>query len=327
MTSKYENVYINETGTVTGPYEAKGPLKKYFDYSYEDLYFNEKTWEQAEIKMIKDSIFIALSKISLTKDDIDCVISSDLLNQITPSSYSAADMPYSFIGVYAACASGVLGLFIGANMIESNRADRIVCTVSSHNNGCEKQYRYPVEYGGPKPKTTTFTTTGCASSIISRKKSKIKIESITLGKVIDSSINDVFNMGGVMAIAAFDTLKNHLNDLKRDINYYDLVLTGDLGRYGKKIFKDLALKEGNIEFNNYEDTGLMLFDEKQPVYAGASGPACSMLVCYGYIFDLMKKKKLKKVLLIATGSLHSPTMVNQKLNIPSIAHAISLEAL
>lgn len=326
MTFKYNNVYINETATTTGPYEAKGPLNKYFDHSYEDLYFNEETWEQAESKLITDVIDILLKKANITKFDTDLFISSDLLNQLTASNYAATNMPCPYIGAYAACASSTLGLTIAANLIENNNITNAICAVSSHNNGAEKQFRYPVEYGGPKPKTTTFTSTGSAAAFLSNKKSKIKIESATLGKVIDSGINDVFNMGAVMAKAAADTIYSHLKETGRTVDYYDLILTGNLGIYGKEILKEYMQTEYNITLKNYNDTGVMLYDlEKQPVYAGASGPACAPLVTYSYILELMKNKELKKVLLVATGALHSQTTANQKLTIPSIAHAVSLE--
>ena len=71
MTFKYNNVYINEVATVTGPYEAEGPLSKCFDRSYNDLYFGAKTWEMAEAKLIEDSVDILLNKIGKTKFDID----------------------------------------------------------------------------------------------------------------------------------------------------------------------------------------------------------------------------------------------------------------
>ena len=328
MTQKYNNVYIKETATITGPYEAKGPLSKYFDQSYEDFYFKESTWEQAESKSITDAIDILLNKANLTKYDIDLFISGDLLNQLTASNYAAKNLPCPYIGAYAACASSTLGLTIAANYIEKNTVEKVICTTSSHNNGAEKQFRYPVEYGGPKPKTTTFTSTGSVAALLTNEKSNIKIESSTLGKVIDSEINDVFNMGGVMAKAAADTINTHLEETGRNVDYYDLILTGDLGFYGQKILREYMKTEYNINLLNYNDTGVMLYDlEKQPVYAGASGPACAPLVTYGYIFNKMKEKKLKKVLLVATGALHSQTTANQKLNIPAIAHAISLEAV
>lgn len=328
MTFKYSDVYINETATVTGPYEGKGPLSKYFDHSYEDLYFDCKTWEQAESKSISDATDILLNKIGMTRFDIDVFISGDLLNQITASNYAGTNMPASYIGIYAACATSTLGLTVGANMIESNQANKVLCATSSHNNGAEKQFRYPVEYGGPKPKTTTFTSTGSAVALLSNKKSNIRIESATLGTVTDSMVNDVFNMGAVMAPAAADTINKHLTDTGRTVDYYDLILTGDLGIYGKEILKEYMNLEYGINLKNYDDTGVMLYNlNKQPVYAGASGPVCAPLVTYGYILDQMKKGKLKRVLLVATGALMSQSLANQKLTIPAVAHAVSLEAI
>ncbi len=328
MTHFFNNVYLNEVATVTGPYEAKGPLGKNFDYSYDDFYFGAKTWEQAESKSIVLGIDILLGKISKTKFDIDLMISGDLLNQVTASNYAAINVPCSFIGIYAACASSTLEIALAANLIENGFINNAICAVSSHNNGAEKQFRYPVEYGGPKPKTTTFTATGSAVSFISGERSKIRVESATLGRVVDSSVTDVFNMGAVMAMAAADTIFKHLKDTGRNVDYYDLILTGDLGVYGKKILKEYMKSEYNIDLKNYDDSGVMLYDlSSQPVYAGASGPVCLPLVSYSYVLKQMNDKKLKKVLLVATGALHSQTTVNQKLSIPSIAHAISLEGV
>lgn len=328
MTTKYNNVYINATGTVTGPYEAKGPFSKYFDRSYNDFYFGTSTWEQAESKLIMDSIDILLSKIGKTRFDIDLHISGDLLNQIVASNYAASNLKIPYLGIYNACATSIEGLIIASNFIESKQITNAIVSVSSHNNGAEKQFRYPVEYGGPKRKTTTFTTTGGASAYLSREKSSIKVDSTTVGIVTDLGIKDVYHMGAVMAPAAASTIYNHLIDLGRTIDYYDLILTGDLGIYGKDILKEYMKTEYNIELNNYDDAASMIFNiDREPVYAGGSGPACLPLIAYSYIFDMMKEKKYKKVLLVATGALMSPTMVNQKLTIPSIAHAISLEVV
>ena len=238
MTTKYNNVYINATGTVTGPYEANGPFSKYFDRSYNDFYFGTSTWEQAESKLIMDSIDILLSKIGKTRFDIDLHISGDLLNQIVASNYAASNLKIPYLGIYNACATSVEGLIIASNFIESKQITNAIVSVSSHNNGAEKQFRYPVEYGGPKRKTTTFTTTGGASAYLSREKSSIKVDSTTVGIVTDLGIKDVYHMGAVMAPAAASTIYNHLIDLGRTIDYYDLILTGDLGIYGKDILKD-----------------------------------------------------------------------------------------
>lgn len=328
MTFKYKNVYINETGTVVGPTEKEGPLVNYFDKSYNEFYFNRPTFEQAESRLIEDSVDIVLNKLGKTRFDINLFISGDLLNQLMSSNYAASSLEIPYLGIYSACASSVEGLILGANMIEAGQVKNCICSVSSHNNAAEKQFRYPVEYGGPKPKTTTFTTTGSASAYLSYNKDGIKIESATIGKVEDLGVKDAFQMGAVMAPAAASTIYKHLRDTKREIDYYDLILTGDLGSVGKEILKDYMTTEYGIELKNYDDTACMIYDlEHQDVYSGGSGPACAPLVTYGYIFNLMKKKKLRRVLLVATGSLHSQSSVNQKLNIPSIAHAISLEAI
>lgn len=328
MTFKYKNVYINETSTLTGPYEKNGPLSQYFDKSYNDFYFGKKTWEQAESKLIEESVDILLSKIGKTRFDIDLFISGDLLNQIVSSNYAASKLEIPYLGIYNACATSVEGLIIGANMIDAKQIKNCICSVSSHNNAAEKQFRYPVEYGGPKPKTTTFTTTGSASAYLTSEKKGIKIESSTVGVVADLGVKDAYHMGAVMAPACADTIYRHLVDMKRDVNYYDIILSGDLGVYGEQILKEYMKTEYGITLKNYNDTATMIYDvNKQPVYAGGSGPACAPLVTYSYIFSKMKKGEIKRVLLIATGALMSQTMVNEKMSIPSIAHAISLEVI
>ena len=325
MTFKYNNVYINQTSTVVGPYESKGPLSKYFDNKYNDLYFGEKTWEQAEIKSIIDSVNKLLSKSKLKKTDIDIHIGGDLLNQIVATSYASSKISIPLIGIYSACSSSCLGILLAGNMIEFKQIRNAIVTSSSHNAGAEKQYRNPVEYGGPKREYSTFTTTGCASCLLSSNKSKIKVDSATLGTVVDMGITDVFNMGAVMAPSAAKVIYNHLKDTGRDINYYDLILTGDLGNIGKKILKDYMKEEYNMSLKNYDDSATMIFDiENQEVYQGGSGIACLPLVTYSYILEKMKSGKLKKVLLVATGALMNPTMCNQRLSIPSISHAVSL---
>lgn len=328
MNFKYNNVYINDTATITGPYESNGPLSKYFDKSYNDLYFGTKSWELAEAKLIEESVDILLTKIGKTKFDIDVHISGDLLNQITATNYSAISLGIPLIGIYGACSTSVLGLIIAANMLEVKQIKNAITTTSSHNNAAEKQFRYPVEYGGPKRKTTTFTSTGGVSAYLSNDKKGIKVESATIGTVVDLGVKDVYHMGAVMAPAAAKTIYNHLISNKREIGYYDLVLTGDLGIYGKEILKDYMQTEYNINLNNYDDCGTILYDVKrQPVYAGASGPACAPLVTYSYIFEKMRKGEINRVLLVATGALMSTTMVNEKNTIPAIAHAISLEVI
>lgn len=329
MTIKFNNVYVNGASTVTGPYESNGPLSKYFDKSYDDLYMGAKTWEQAEIKILGDSVDILLSKVKQLKENIDLFISSDLLNQIVASNYTASYLKIPYLGVYGACSGSTEGVILGSSLLSSNQIDNCVCSVSSHNMGAEKQFRNPTEYGAPKPKRSTFTCTGAGSLFLSHKKSDIRVESGTIGSVTDAGIKDVFNMGAVMAPAAAETIYRHLSDLKREPMYYDLILTGDLGIYGKKILIDYMQTEYGYDISrNYDDCGVMLYNiDEQPVYAGASGPASSALVTYSYVLNKMKKGELSRVLLVATGALMSQTTVNQHMTIPSVAHAISLEVV
>lgn len=328
MTFYYKNSYINEVSTVTGPVEKKGPLSNLFDKSYDDFYFGMKTWEEAESKLIEDSVNILLKKINKKNGDIDLHISGDLLNQIVSSNYAAEKLKIPYLGIYSACSSSVEGMIIGANMVEAKQIKNFVCSVSSHNNAAEKQFRYPVEYGGPKPKTASFTTTGGCSAYISSEKKGVRIESSTVGIVLDLGVKDAYNMGAAMAPACAYTINSHLVDTKRDASYYDLILSGDLGFYGKQILKEYINLEYNIDLKNYDDSACMIYDiNKQDVYSGGSGPACLPLVTYSYILNKMKNKELKKVLLVATGALMSTSTINEKMTIPSIAHAISLEVI
>lgn len=328
MTYKYNKVYVGDYSTVVGPYEKNGPLSSSFDKSYDDLYVGEKTWEQAEVRLLEESIQILLQKIKKEKKDIDLLISGDLLNQITSSNYAALKFGIPFLGVYSACASSIEGMIVGSSMIDGGKINNVIVSTSSHNMSSEKQFRNPTEYGAPKPKTATFTATGGASIYLSNKKSDIKVESSTIGKVIDMNQKDPLNMGAVMAAAAGETIYTHLQDLKRDVSYYDMILTGDLGVYGKEILIDYMQSEYGIDISsNYDDLGTMLYDmkEQKQVMAGGSGPVCSALVNYAHILPLMRNKKLNRVLIVATGALFSPTFVFQHEPINSIAHAISLE--
>ena len=330
MTIKYNNVYLENVATVVGPIEHSGPLSRRFDRYYDDMYMNEDTLENAESHLMKESIDILLDKLNKKKKDINLFIAGDLQNQITSSSYTAKDIKIPFLGIYSACATNVEGLIIAANMIDSKKVSNSLVSVSSHNMVSERQFRNPNEYGAPKPSSATFTATGGASACLSNDKSDIKIESSTIGKVIDMEQVDPNNMGAVMACAAIDTIYEHLKDLKRDVSYYDLIVTGDLGKYGKEIVIEYMEKEYHLDFTkNYNDCGVMLYDLnlQKEVQAGGSGPVCSALVVYGDIIPKMKKKELKRVLYVATGALFSPTSVFQKQNILSIAHAISLEVV
>lgn len=328
MTFKYDNVYINETSTITGPYESEGPFSKLYDKSYNDFYFKRDTIEQGEIKLIEESVDILLNKAKKNKDNIDVFISGDLSNQLGSSNYASVNVNLPYLGIYNACATSAEGIIIASNMIEGNKLKNIIVSSSSHNLTAEKQFRYPNEYGAPKKIYSTFTTTGAASALISSNKKGIRVESSTIGTPIDLGVNDVNNMGAIMAPAAASVIYNHLKDTKRLPGYYDLILTGDLGVYGKEILIDYMESEYNMNLYNLKDAGSIIFDlEKQKVNAGGSGVACLPLVTYSYVFDKMRKGDYERVLIVATGALLNTNLVNQRLTIPAVAHAVSLEVI
>ncbi len=320
---RFNNAYINDYYTLAGPMEKNGKIKNY-DYAIDDYYYGEKTFEAAEIKMQRKVIDSLLFKNSLIERDIDVIIGGDLFNQIGITSTAMEDYDMPFLGVYSACASFVESLILSANLLSKKEIKRTMCITSSHNLTAERQFRYPVEYGKVKYKCNTFTATAACGAIVSNEESNIKITGATIGKVINMGIKDVNNIGAVMAPAACETIKQHLDDFKINIDYYDLILTGDLGNVGSKIMYEYLDKKYGIKIKNHVDAGENIYTKSQDVSAGASGPVCLPLVLFNKIID---SKKYKHILIVGTGSLHTPTLVNQKNEISAIAHAISLEVI
>lgn len=326
MTENLENVYVKDTALVAGPLEKAGPLKKYFDKTY-DNYNLDKSLELSEVKMNKDVLKILFKKTKVRENDIDLVVGGDLLNQLCATSYAFKDLNRPCLGVFSACATSMESVIVASKFIENKNDKKVICLTSSHNLAEEKQFRNPTEYGYTKPKTATFTSTGAAAIMLTNEETDVKVTNYTIGTIQDLGQKDPNNMGAVMAPAAADTIFKHLTNLELTPDYYDLILTGDLGIYGKEILKDYMKKSYNITLENYNDCGAMLYDMKkqEEITAGGSGPVCSCLVNYGYIYKMLKEKNLKRVLLVTTGALFSPTFTFQKQNILSIAHAVSLE--
>ncbi len=322
----FDHVYVTSCATVAGPMEKRGPLQGYFDQCFDDLYCGEKSFELAERRMAKRAVLHCLEKANQKMDDIDIYLGGDLLNQIVTSNYLARDFMRPFLGMYGACSTSALTLGTASCLVEGGLVNQALAFTSSHNATAERQYRYPVEYGIQKCETTTFTATGAAAIIVSNQKSDIRVEAVTFGRVIDLEQKDPNDMGKAMAPAAYDTLKTHFKDLNRSFEDYDLIVTGDLSKYGKQILTAMFEEEGQ-KVTHYDDCGCLLYHESQPIFQGGSGCACSALVTYGYLLEQLRQGKYHRILLVATGALLSPVMTMQKETIPCIAHAISLEAV
>ncbi len=322
-TIRLNNVYVLSKYTVASKKEKEGPIKDYIDFLFDDNYCNEKSFEKAEQKLNKTAINGVLENVLLK--DIGLFIGSDLLNQISSSNYVMRDYDVPFIGTYSACAASGLNMILSSLFIESKYYKNVLFFASSHYNTAERQFRFPIEYGVQKKITSTFTVTGSAAIVLTNEKKKVKVSSLTIGKVIDYGLNNVNDFGSCMAIAAYDTFKRHITDLNIAPSYYDLIVTGDLSRVGREIFIELA-KQENINLNNYDDCGLIIYDiDKQNVFSGGSGCACSLVTTFSYLYDKLLNGKYNRILVIATGALLSNTIMNQKETIPCIAHAYSLE--
>lgn len=321
----FDNVYLKGTGTAVGPLEKEGPLGDYFDRDYEDNYCGEKNWESAEQRLFKDAITISIVNSGLKTEDIDLAIAGDLINQNAISNYVMRDFDIPYIGMYGACSTSTLTMLNAAFLIHGKEFNNIVVATSSHNSTAERQFRFPTEYGGQKPKSMTFTVTGAGSAVVSNEKSSIRIKAATIGRVIDANQKDPNDMGSAMAPAASDTIIRHLRDLNLSPDYYDLIVTGDLSRVGSKVLLDI-MQEENFDISKmHDDCGKLIYSENQPVFSGGSGCACCAVVTYGYIKQLIEANKLNRVLVVATGALLNPVMMLQKESIPCIAHAVSLE--
>ena len=302
-----------------------GPLAKYFDQTLEDEFWGEKSWEKAESKIIKEATQMVISKSGISSQNIDCVFAGDLLNQCISSTFGLREINIPFLGVFGACSTFVESLSLGAISIEGF-ANYVLCATCSHFCSAEKQFRFPLELGNQRPPTSQWTVTGSGASILSKTGNGPYITNITLGKIVDMGIKDANNMGGAMGPAFIDTLIAHFEDTGRSPNYYDEIISGDLGYIGKDIAIDIAKSKGYNIKSNYNDCGVLIFDKNsQDTHSGGSGCACLATVFSGYFFKKLKEKKLRKLLLIATGALMNSTSSQQGESIPGIAHAISIE--
>ncbi len=319
------DIMLLSSATVAGPKESLGPLSADFDRTYSDNIINEKSFEKAECHMLEEACYLALGKARLTPDDLDFFIAGDLLNQVVTASFCARKLAVPFLGIYGACSTLAEGLSLGAMLTEGGFAKHILVGTSSHNCSAERQFRYPTEYGFQRPGYAQWTATGAGAVVLGSGGEGPRVESITTGKVVDTGIKDPLALGAAMAGAAADTIYNHFMDLDRNPSYYNIILTGDLGGVGKKLNEHILAGKGYDIQANYADCGVLLYYPHQKAGSGASGCASSALVFLGHFYRKMMVKELRKVLLVATGALHSPTTVLQQESIPCIAHAVSLE--
>lgn len=319
--------FISCVADIAGSDEALGNLRHYIDYAVDSGEWGCKSHEKAETKMREEVIRRLLEKAGLTCDDIDCLTGGDLVNQIVPSSFSARSFPVPFSGLYCACATFGQSLAAASSMI-GDGMKRVVCCTSSHFATAERQYRFPLELGTQPTPTSQRTVTGAGAVLVTSECPDWRcpeITAYTLGKIVDLGCKDANNMGAAMAPAALDTIAAHLRETGRDEGYYDMIVTGDLGRLGRELLVTLMQREGVGEGKNVNDCGCMVFAPGQKCGLGGSGAGCSSLVYCAYLHKLLASGQISRLLLVPTGALLSKDSSLQGESIPGIAYAVAIE--
>lgn len=316
---------ITHWSSVAGKKESEGPLAHTFDIKSNDTYFGQKTWEQGEKQMQKLALLKLAEKAGLKATEFDIVFSGDLLNQCIGSSFTLRNMNIPHLGLYGACSTMAESLLVASMAIGGGFADKVVAMTSSHFASSERQYRFPLGYGGQRTPTAQWTVTGSGAALVCSGGTGPKITACTIGTVKDLGIKDANNMGAAMAPAAYSSIRAHFEDLKTGPEDFDLIVTGDLGQLGKEMLLELAKRDGISLGGKLMDCGTLVFDNTaQDVHSGGSGCGCSAITLCGYLLDRLNTGKLKKILFCGTGALLSPTSTQQGLPIPGVCHAISI---
>lgn len=313
--------------SVVGKKESEGPLGKEFDRCYDDTTLGEDSWEKAEARLQTEAVNLAISKAGVTNKDIDYILAGDLLNQCISSTFGLRALDIPFLGQYGACSTMSQTLALSAILVETGAARLAVAVTSSHFCSAERQFRFPLEYGGQRTPTAQWTATAAGSAVVGNGGQSPFISAVTIGRIADLGIKDAANMGAAMAPAAASTLLDFLQDTNTRPEDYDMLLTGDLGQVGCDLMQEILRKNDVDIAKIHKDCGLMIFDqEKQDVHAGGSGCGCSAAVLCSLIMTQLKQGRLKNVLFLGTGALMSPTSQQQGESIPGVAHLINLRS-
>ena len=315
---------VSAFASVVGQKEADGPLGRRFDAVEPDARAGQDSWEKAESAMLRRAIDMAAERAGGAPG---CVLAGDLLNQCAGSAYAVRGVAAPFFGLYGACSTMAEALGLAALLVDGGYFESAAAATGSHFCSAERQFRYPLEYGGVRTPTAQWTVTGAGCVVLSREGAGPYITRFTPGRIVDAGIKDMANMGAAMAPAAYDTLKRHFEQTGRAPGYYDVVLTGDLGRLGQEILRDLFAADGVDLGPNYMDCGVLIYDiERQDTHCGGSGCGCSASVLTGHFLRGMRDGLWRRVLFAATGALMSPTTAQQGESIPAICHAVAIES-
>ena len=313
--------------SIVGKKEGDGPLERYFDAVHDDTTLGQDSWEKAESRLQQEAAEEAIKKAGVTEQDIQYILAGDLLNQCISSTFGLQSLNIPFWGQYGACSTMAQTLSLASVLVDAGAAERCLAVTSSHFCSAERQFRFPLEYGGQRTPTAQWTATASGAVVVGQRGDGPWVSAVTAGRIRDLGIKDAANMGAAMAAAAAQTLFDFLTDTQTKPADYDLILTGDLGLIGSSLMEEILRRDGIEIAPVHNDCGLMLYDrEKQDVHAGGSGCGCSGAVLCSVVLQRMSRKKLRNVLFIGTGALMSTTSSQQGESIPGIAHLVYLQA-
>ena len=316
--------FVVGRASIVGQKEKNGTYKNYFKSNVSDDRMGEKTFEKGERQMLLIANKSAIKDSKLKTSEIDLYLGGDLMNQIISSNYVAENLQVPFVGVYSACATITASVGLASLLIDSGAVNNVLCSTISHFSSAERQYRFPLEFGNQRQCYSQWTVTGAGAFVLSSKKSNVKITKVCFGRVQDFGVVDIANMGAAMAPAVCDTLCNFFADTSTRPEDYDFIATGDLGKLGSDILRDLIAEKGYELKQNYSDLGHSIYSFEEESYQGGSGAGCSASIFASYIIDKIKNGKFKSVLLVATGALMSTVSNQQGDSIPGVAHLIEI---
>ena len=315
------------SAAVVGKKEFEGPLGADFDLHDDTGTFGMDTWEKSESEMQRLALNLALAKCGVSPDVLEAIFAGDLLNQCIGSAYGLIDFHKPFFGLYGACSTFAEATMLSSLLVSAGYFRKVAAVSSSHFCSAERQFRFPLEYGGQRPPTAQWTATASGALILSNEGDGPYITEVLPGRIVDGGIKDANNMGAAMAPAAIDTLTSYFKDSGTDPMTFDRILTGDLGREGALITLELMKREGYDMEKVYNDCGLLLFGGMmQDVHCGGSGCGCSASVISGHILKRFQSGEFHNVLYIATGALMNADSTKQGNSIPGIAHLVRISS-
>ncbi|MCL8207572.1 MAG: stage V sporulation protein AD [Actinomycetia bacterium] len=317
--------FVRGRGTVVGQKERAGPLGDRFDEVWDDALAGQKSFEAAERELVLAALDGARRRAGWEAEAVDLCLGGDLLNQLYSTNFAARSHQIPFVGLFSACATFTEAVGLGALLVAAGGPERVLAVTASHHLAAERQFRYPVELGYQRAPTASWTATAAGAVALGADPAPVAVRGVTVGRVVDAGRKDPMDMGTAMAPAAYDTIRRHLAAFDRRPADYDRILTGDLGRVGSPVLTELLEPEAPGFGDVHEDCGRLMYRADQDVHNGGSGAGLASAVFCAWALPELEAGRWRRVLLVATGALFSPTSYQQGESIPCVAHAVEFE--